>query len=213
MPDGPIVPGGSDWSTEVALRDGEHITMRPIRPDDKPLLAEAFDRLSPESRYLRFFSPMDRLSANLLQYFTEIDYDRHYAIGALRRDGHTDVGLGVARYVRLSDVPGAAEAAVAVTDDAAGRGIGTRLLEALTLVAREHGVDEFHLLVKNSNRPMAELIERLGATTGRDDDPSATRFVLDVPTLADDLAGTMMYDVLRAVAEGRVEPDPLRPLT
>ncbi|MGH2982501.1 MAG: hypothetical protein ACRDKV_10730, partial [Solirubrobacterales bacterium] len=50
-------------SAHVVVGDGMELLLRPVRPDDKRLLAQAFDRLSPESRYRRFFAPLPRLSA------------------------------------------------------------------------------------------------------------------------------------------------------
>ena len=61
------------------LPDGAVLSLRPIRPDDGQMLAEGFRRLSPESRFLRFFSPLDHLSAAQLRYFTDIDYVDHFA--------------------------------------------------------------------------------------------------------------------------------------
>ena len=49
-------------SRAVTLRDGASITVRPIAPEDKPLLVDVFGRLTEESRYWRFFMNLRGLS-------------------------------------------------------------------------------------------------------------------------------------------------------
>jgi len=83
------------------LPDGAVLSLRPIRPDDGPMLAEGFRRLSPESRFLRFFSPLDHLSAAQLRYFTDIDYVDHFAwVATIATPNDPAMGVGVARYIR-----------------------------------------------------------------------------------------------------------------
>ena len=138
------------------LRDGQEILIRPIRPDDREELAEGMRRLSPESRYRRFFTPTSELSAAALSYLTEVDHHDHEALVALDPDsGH---GVGVARFVRSADDPEVAEVAVAVADSWHNRGVATALLDRLTQRAREEGVRRFSAEVLAENRPMLELI-------------------------------------------------------
>jgi hypothetical protein len=61
------------------LRDGSIIELREIRPEDKAALVAGFDRLSPESRYRRFFTPLERLTETDLAYLTEVDHHDHEA--------------------------------------------------------------------------------------------------------------------------------------
>jgi hypothetical protein len=82
----------------AALADGTELLVRQLRPSDKRLLAEGFERLSPESRYRRFFRPLDRLSKRDLAYLTEIDHCDHEALAAI--DAETGELVAVARYVR-----------------------------------------------------------------------------------------------------------------
>lgn len=188
------------------LVDGSTLHLRPIRPTDGPLLVEGFSRLSPESRFLRFFSPVDHLSESQLRYFTEIDYVDHFAwvAGVDQADG-TTLGVGVARYIRTHDDPTAAEAAVAVTDDHHRLGIGSILLEALATVALSRGIVAFHLLVRGDNLPMIAAMAELGAAHAPNDDPTVIRFVLDLPHLVDDLRETTMWSLFRLIGEGSAE--------
>ena len=68
---------------ELRLRDGSVVEVRPIEPSDAPTVKRSFDRLSAESRYRRFFTPMPELNDRLLRYLTDVDPHDHEAVGAL----------------------------------------------------------------------------------------------------------------------------------
>jgi RimJ/RimL family protein N-acetyltransferase len=146
----------------VALKDGTPVTIRPIRPDDKPLLVDGLARLSEESRYRRFLSPISGFTEDQLRYLTEVDYHDHFAWVALHGEW-PDVGLGVARYVRLPDRPEVADVAVTVVDEYQGRGLGTILLAVLARTALAEGIRRFRGDVLAVNRPMRRLLQRFGA--------------------------------------------------
>jgi GNAT superfamily N-acetyltransferase len=146
----------------VTLRSGDRVLIRPIRREDKDVLLDGFGRLSPESRYRRFFSPMNELGGREVRYLTEVDHRTHEALVAT--DPSTGEGYGVARFVRSSTDPRAAEVAVAVIDSWQGRGVGTALLDALAARAREEGVERFTASVLANNSAMLELLRGLGDT-------------------------------------------------
>src|SRR5919197_5044015 len=125
----------------ITLRDGSRALIRPVRPDDKPLFAAAYERLSPESRRRRFLAAPSRLSTEDLRYFTEIDHRRHEALIAL--DPDTCDLVGDARYVRLPGERESAEVATFVADDWQQRGLGTALLTELTSLARANGLRRY----------------------------------------------------------------------
>jgi len=145
------------------LPDGTLIEIRPLGPGDREALREGFERLSPETRYRRFFGPMVELSERDLDYLTEIDHHDHEALVAF--DARSGEGVGVARYVRIA--PAVAEPAVTVTDDWQGRGVGTMLLLELARRAREEGVWRFEAPVLAGNADAIRVFERLGTTTKR----------------------------------------------
>ena len=151
----------ADYRETATLRDGSTVELRPVRPDDKPIFLDGFARLSPESRYLRFFTGKEHLSAEELRYLTEVDGEKHFAIGAIRPDG---VGAGVARFIRLDDEPEVAELAVTVVDEMQRKGLGRILLERLVEAARERGVTHFRAEVLASNTAMLALLEGQVAT-------------------------------------------------
>jgi acetyltransferase len=150
-------------------RDGTPVALRPIHPEDKQALAEGFARLSEQTRYQRFLAPMARLTERQVQYLTEVDHVNHFAWVAGRRDTDgVDHGLGVARYVRSGPDSETAEFAVVVADDAQGLGIGTLLVEALVVVAADHGLRSLEGLCFADNHVMLHMLERLGARISTD---------------------------------------------
>ena len=152
--------------TPVTLRDGSTVLIRQVRGTDAPLLADGFARLSARSRQLRFLGPKKMLSATELRYLTDVDHHDHEAIGALSpAEGR---GVGVARYIRDADDPGAAEIAVTIADDWQGRGLGTELLVRLSDRARQAGIGRFTATVSADNVAMPRLLWKMGAElTGR----------------------------------------------
>jgi hypothetical protein len=110
-------------SFETRLRDGTPVLVRPIRPEDRSIIVEAFRRLSPQSRYTRFLAPIVELSDKELRHLTEIDYVDHMAWVALDPDHPDSTALGVARYVRLADDPDVAGKSV---EELAAVGSGDR---------------------------------------------------------------------------------------
>src|SRR3954453_20699550 len=133
----------------ITLRDGARVTLRPIAPEDKPLVAASFERLSEESRYRRFFTIKNKLSAAELAYLVDVDHHDHEAIIAI--DPSSGEALGVARYVRFKDDAEVAEVAVTVADDWQWRGLGRALLDRLAYRARRDGVRRFSALVQGDS--------------------------------------------------------------
>jgi RimJ/RimL family protein N-acetyltransferase len=150
------------YQRQLELKDGLRMHLRPIRPEDEPLLHEAFSRMSERSVYFRFFSPLKRLPDEMAHALARVDYEQRFALVATthRPDGQEHI-LGVARYDR---VPGSdtAEVAVAVVDEYQRRGLGAGLLSNLCQVAREHGIHRFSLIVLPENQSMLGLLRRLG---------------------------------------------------
>jgi RimJ/RimL family protein N-acetyltransferase len=159
-------PGPAAEGTNVLLRDGSRVLIRPVRSTDVKLIAEGFARLSERSRRMRFLGKKDELTAAELRYYANVDHRDHEALGALDpADGHL---VGVARYVRDADDRQAAEIAVTIADDWQGRGLGTELLARLSQRAREEGICRFTAVVASENMPMGMLLRAAGAVqTGR----------------------------------------------
>jgi GNAT superfamily N-acetyltransferase len=164
---GAYVKAARDLSTPsrhrtITLRDGARVTLRPIAPEDKPLVAASFERLSDESRYRRSFTSKNELSPAELAYLVDVDHEHHEAIIAI--DPSSGGALGVARYIRLKNDAEVAEVAITVADDWQQRGLGRALLDRLAYRARREGVRRFSALVQGDNSRALRLLEGVGDT-------------------------------------------------
>ena len=150
---------------EHLLADGTRVTLRLIRPDDGDELRRGFTRLSPRSRHQRFLGCVPELTDEMVRYLTEVDGHDHVAVVATTDslDLKSEVGLGVARFVRLEDDPEVAEAAVTVVDDMQGKGVGRLLLRALAALAFTHRVRVFRGEVFADNAGICHLLHEVGA--------------------------------------------------
>jgi GNAT superfamily N-acetyltransferase len=152
-----------EYHAEAVLRSGESLVIRAIRPDDKDRLHEHFLSLGHESVYNRFFGPKLDLTAAELRQLTELDFDRHVGLFAVRRREGREEVLGVARYVVIEGTsPLRAEMAVAVSDACQNLGVGTVLLEHLARIAVARGVRAFEADVLGANNRMMHMIRRSG---------------------------------------------------
>jgi acyl-CoA synthetase (NDP forming)/RimJ/RimL family protein N-acetyltransferase len=145
------------WEADVVLADGGTVHLRPIRPDDGPLVVDFHGRQSAESIYFRYFSPRPRLSEKDVDHLTHVDYVDRFAFVAVRDDEI----LGVARYDRW---PTRSEAEVAffVDDRHTGRGMATLLLEYLAAAARRAGITGFTATVLPTNHRMVGVFRQAG---------------------------------------------------
>ncbi len=152
----------ADYHEVVTLRDGRRVELRLIRPTDKGTLRRGLEGLSALSRYQRFLSPKNTFTDEELRYLTEVDGLTHFALvaGVTGPDG-VERGYGAGRFVRLTDPPDVAEAAVAVIDEAQHLGLGTVLLERLVEAARERGVQRFLCEILAENDAMAGILEKV----------------------------------------------------
>jgi RimJ/RimL family protein N-acetyltransferase len=133
------------------------VTIRPIEPRDAEELRSLFWRMSPESRYFRFLSPVQRPADSCLHHLAEVDHrDRDALVASLN-----DHVVAVARYDRDANEPRYAEVAVVVEDAWHRHGIATALLHALGGVATQRGVERFTATVAADNRAVATLVRSL----------------------------------------------------
>src|SRR6516225_10252940 len=124
-------------TTEVSLADGSQVSIQPIQPHSERLLMNTFKRLSPQSVYRRFFSPLRELPADLVSRLANVDYLRRSALVAQSAIDSDDGAVGVARYDSTGD-PRIAEVALVVVDDWQRRGLGRLLLRRIMAAAKEN---------------------------------------------------------------------------
>lgn len=146
----------SHWEADVLLRDGRTAHIRPIAANDADLLVEFYSRVSDESKYYRFFSPMPRLSEKDVARFTQVDHQDRVAF-VLMLQGQM---IAVGRFDVVK--PGEAEVAFLVEDQHQGRGIAQLLLEHLAQAGRERGVERFVAEVLPDNHRMIQIFRDAG---------------------------------------------------
>jgi ribosomal protein S18 acetylase RimI-like enzyme len=210
------------YAERAVLRDGTPVLLRLVVPADKEVLRAGFDRLSPASRYARFLAPKTQLSEDELRYLCDVDHDNHLAIGAVRDDGHgsdgsagggsaVQVGLGVARFIRLADPPNTAEAAIAVADEAQHQGLGKLLFLRLVAAAAERGVERFRCEVLGSNAGMAGLLAQISPDRSVEVASGVMSIEIALPNVtptqppASAPLQSPMYRLFRAAAQNAVE--------
>jgi acetyl coenzyme A synthetase (ADP forming)-like protein len=145
------------FESDIVLRTGRTLHIRPIRPDDADALLRFYARLSPQSIHARFF---DLRSPELAVKCSpaSVDYDREFgAVAEVARDI-----AGVGHYFASRVKPTVAEVAFAIDDASQGTGVGTKLLETLVAAAREHGIERFRAEVLPTNRLMLDVFLAIG---------------------------------------------------
>lgn len=140
------------YESDVVVRDGSTLRLRPVRPDDEAALREFYQRISDESWYLRFFRVRAATQPDAFR-LAKVDYDNEFVLVA-EAGGRLS---GVATYTRDPQHPGRAEVAFTVADALQGRGIGTRMLEILAGIARDHGIRVFDAYVLQNNERMMRV--------------------------------------------------------
>ena len=145
------------------LNDGTPVCIRRVRPEDEQRLKDGIARLSPQSRYLRFFSGMREAPPQVLRVLSRPDGHDHIAWGALRSDLPETPALGVVHAFRDPDDPEAAEFSVAVVDEYHGRGLARLLTAVLLLDCAAEGYERFTVHILPENRPALALARSIGA--------------------------------------------------
>jgi RimJ/RimL family protein N-acetyltransferase len=131
---------------KVILKDGSVILFRPIVRDDVDDWLLMFNRLSERTRYLRLHYPAKEMRREDALRFCTVDYVNSYAFVAEAVEAGQKMMVAVGRYSRLPSGT-SAEIAFVIDDTYQERGIGTKMIEWLAVVARKNGIDTFEALV------------------------------------------------------------------
>jgi len=148
------------------MKDGNDVTIRPIRPEDEPAMVRFHETLSERSVYLRYFHLINleqRVTHERLTRICFIDYDREMALVAARRNpetGESDI-LGVGRLVKIHGTS-EAEVAVLISDKWQGRGLGKELLSRMLTVAASEKIGKVTAGILPDNRAVIRICEKLG---------------------------------------------------
>jgi acetyltransferase len=143
--------------TTAVARDGTIIRIRPVRPEDEPLLQDLAAHMNPEDLRLRFFAPVRGLTPAVAARLSRLDYDREMGLIA----EHDGTILGVAHFFADADKR-AAEYAISVRSDWHGHGVGYLLMTRLIEIAAASGIGELFGEVLRENHGMLEMCHALG---------------------------------------------------
>ena len=154
----------------LRLKDGRSVLVRPIHPQDEPIVQSFVRALSPRSRYFRFHNAIRELDARMLHAATHVDYRRHLALIAESFDGDVETEVGAARYV-VREPTQTADFAVAVADAWQRQGLARRLIERLVEIAAARGVRHLRGDVLENNHAMLDLAAGLGFDIAPSEEP------------------------------------------
>jgi acetyltransferase len=183
LPHTAIRPYPVQYVWEAALKDGNRVTIRPIRPEDEPLMVDFHHTLSERSVYLRYFCSLNlstRVEHERLVRICFGSYDRGFALVADRvnpETGQHEV-LGVGRFSAINRAE--AEAAVLVSDAWHDRGLGTELLAGVARVARAEKFKRLSGEILSDNLPTQAIFKKVGFKLSAMDDPSSVSAVLEL---------------------------------
>lgn len=184
LPRSAIRPYPARYISRWKMKNGEQVLIRPIRPEDEPLMVKFHETLSEKSVYLRYFH-MENLDARVahdrLIRKCFIDYDREIALVADRALpstlGHEIMGVG--RLSKLRDAK-EGEVAVLVSDRYQNLGLGTELLRRLIQVGHDEELQEIVANVLPENVVMQALADRFGFKVRQTGDPGTVVAVLNL---------------------------------
>jgi acetyltransferase len=184
LPKTAIRPYPSQYVTNWKLKDSTPVTLRPIRPEDEPLLVKFHETLSEESVYYRYFTSLKlpvRIAHERLTRICFNDYDREMALVAdhkIPRTGEHEI-LGVGR---LSKVHGAndAEFALLVSDRWHNLGLGAQLLRTLVQIGRDEKLERIIGFILPENRAMQRVCAKVGFDLHNDVEAGEWRAVIQL---------------------------------
>jgi len=179
----PSAPYPAELETTIALSDGSEVSLRPIRPDDEPLIKDMFYSFSEKTKYLRYHNTLKTMPHNKLQVFCNVDYDTEMAlVGITGSPGHEEI-IGVGRY--LTDAAKmSAEMAFVVRDDYQRKGLGSYLFRRLVEIAQSEGIRRFHAEVLAENSGMLKIFHRSGLKVATTTEEGVVGIDLEIPAPA-----------------------------
>ena len=163
-----IRPYPAQYARPWTLKDGTPVMIRPIRPEDEPLMVRFHETLSDRTVIMRYFDPIklsQRVAHERLARICFIDYAREIVLVGERANPATGAREIIAAG-RLSKLHGThdAELTVLVTDACQGQGLGTELVRRLLQYARDEGLYTVHAAMLPDHQDMQHIFQKLGFT-------------------------------------------------
>jgi acetyltransferase len=156
-----ISPYPNQYESDLLLRDGTPVLLRPIKPEDEGLVYRLLQSCSEQTIYFRYFHRIRKFTRDLIIRFTQNDYDREIALIAVGQPPGPPLMFGVCRLVMTPNRE-QGEFAILVGDPWQGKGLGATLMERIIWVAKDCGVRHLYGDVLLENEPMLGMMKRLG---------------------------------------------------
>ncbi len=187
------------------LNNGIAVCLRTITADDEQLLRDGIAKLSAESRYLRFFSPVPVLPDSVIERLVDVDGHDHIAWGAICTECQGQPAIGAVHAVRYRDGGGAGEFSVAVVDEFHGQGLARMMTAALLVHCLAEGLTLLDIHILSENAAAKRLVRSLDAVW-TSESAGVAEYRLDVAAglaaLRADADAPGVQDVLRAMGGG-----------
>jgi acetyltransferase len=153
-----VRPYPSQWQRHIEVKDGWRVFVRPIRPNDEPLIHEMLRHVTSQDLRLRFFAPI-KFSHEFIARLTQLDYARAMAFVAF--DEASDEMVGVVR-IHSDSIYEIGEYAILLRSDLKGRGLGWALMQLIIEYAKSEGLKAIFGNVLQENAVMLDMCRKLG---------------------------------------------------
>jgi acetyltransferase len=165
LPRTTIRPYPAQYEGTWIARDGTEFAIRPVRPEDEPLMRPFHTKLSEKSVYRRYALAVrlaDRISHEKLARLCFIDYAREMVLVALRTTAEGEQELAGVGHLIMEYERNETEFALLISDSFQGKGLGTELLRRIVEIGRKERVGRIVGHILADNRPMLDVCRRLG---------------------------------------------------
>ncbi len=172
LPQLAIRPYPLNYMLATNLKDGTPVTLRPIRPEDGPLVVQFHQELSEHSvrqRYFEFVSLDQRVAHERLVRICFNDYDREWAIVAETIHNHKEQIIGIGRLTRIPGLP-QAQYKLIISDAYHHLGLGTQLMQQLLRIAKQEKIHVVDGYILSENTGMLKICKNLGFTLHQEKD-------------------------------------------
>lgn len=182
-------PEIDDIIVHTRLEDGRRVCIRAVHPGDKPRLRQGIERLSQQSRYLRFFSAAPAPPDHVIDRLVKVDGHRHLAWGAILSDDPDSTAIGVVHAIRDNEDDPRAEFAIGVLDAFHGLGLARMLTAVLLVHCRCEAIAVLDAQILAENTAAIGFIRSLGAQR-RTGEAGVANFALDTATALNAMRGS-----------------------
>ncbi len=156
-----ISPYPKEYSTKFTLKNKKKVKVRAIKPEDEALEGEMFTTFSKETQRQRFFHLIKDITHEMLQRYTQIDYDRELALVALTKENNKEKMIGVVRLI-ADPYNETAEFSIVVADPWQGLGLGNRFTDYMLDIAKKRGVKKVWAKFLSDNEKIKSIFKERG---------------------------------------------------